>query len=270
MRNSRGLLVLLAVWLVAPGVRAQGVGIDGDLTREDTVAAGETAGGSVILRNNSAKPQSVKVYQTDYMFFADGRVLYGEPGSTPRSNAKWLTISLHELVVPPNASATVTYTVQAPADPHLLGTYWSMLMFELVPEDVLVPPTSGQGRGVGIRQITRYAVQIATHVGTGGRSELKFADQELVKGADGVYSLRVDLENTGERWLRPSIWMEVFSATGQSLGRFQGAQVRLYPGCSAREDVKLSALAPGDYRALVVADNGDENVFGIQYELTIK
>lgn len=271
MRTSRWLLVLLAVWLGAAGAWAQGLSIEGGLTHENTMMAGETAEGSIVLRNGGTRPGTVKAYQTDYLYSADGKTLYGAPGSAPRSNAKWLTFSPHEAVVPPGGSATVTYSVQAPADPTLVGTYWSLLMLEIVPDSALAPPeVSGANRGVSVRQIMRYGVQIVTHIGTGARADLKFADRQLLKDKDGGYFLRLDLENTGERWLRPTSWVEVFEATGQRLGRCEGRTVRLYPGCSARVELKLPSLSPGNYRALVVADNGDENVFGAQYDLIIK
>jgi len=43
--------------------------------------------------------------------------------------------------------------------------------------------------------------------------------------------------------------------------------MRIYPGTSVRHKIDLSSLPGGKYMALVVADNGDEYIFGAQYTL---
>ena len=63
----------------------------GGLTYEHTATPGEEYTGEIILRNHSEDPEEVKVYQTDYFFYADQRVIYGDPGKLPRSNASWIT-----------------------------------------------------------------------------------------------------------------------------------------------------------------------------------
>ena len=51
------------------------------------------------------------------------------------------------------------------------------------------------------------------------------------------------------------------------MGRFEAGRMGIYPGCSARFRIDLSGLPAGRYKAIVVADCGDENVFGAQYDL---
>jgi hypothetical protein len=43
----------------------------------------------------------------------------------------------------------------------------------------------------------------------------------------------------------------------------------LYPGCTGRFQLDVSELAAGKYESLIVADNGDDNVFGARYSLEI-
>jgi hypothetical protein len=109
---------------------------------------------------------------------------------------------------------------------------------------------------------------MVTHTGEGAKRELRFLDQQLVK-KDGKRFLQMDLESTGEGSLTPLVWVEVYNAQGGSLGRFEAGRLRLYPGCSGRFRADLSDLPAGEYSALIVADDGDENVFGTRRTLQV-
>ncbi len=276
MMNTRCSIILNSLVVVAllAGVgagtaSASAVFVIGGLTREATLQPGGRTEGRIILRNNSNEPQEVKVYQTDYLFWADGRNEYGEPGSTPRSNAPWIVHTPQQLTVPPKGTGSVDYALQVPAQEGLSGTSWSVLMVEPIAAETLEPPKAEEGKvTIGIRTVMRYAIQMVTHIGDTGARELKFADKQLIVEKEKRL-LRLDLENTGERWLVPQVWAELYDEQGTSLGRFEGGRFRIYPGCSVRYQIDLSEVPPGKYRALIVADNGDEYVFGAQYDLEI-
>lgn len=272
MKASRCAIIIVVGLFISLGAGAAGAGsvsVIGGLTREATLQPGGRTEGRIVLRNNSDEPQEVKVYQTDYLFWADGRNEYGEPGGVPRSNARWIVHTPQQLMVPPQSTESVHYTIQAPAQEDLRGTYWSILMVEPIAAEMLEPSQPEEGRvTIGIRTVMRYAIQMVTHIGDTGTRELKFADKQLI--AEGEQrTLRLDLENTGERWLIPQVWAELYDEQGASLGRFEGGRVRIYPGCSVRYQIDLSEVPPGKYRALIVADNGDEYVFGAQYDLEL-
>ena len=274
MKNQNAWITIvvlgLLVSMAAQTALAAPVSVVGGLTREATLQPGAKTEGRIVLRNSTDQPQEVKVYQTDYLFWADGRNQYGEPGSTPRSNARWIVHTPQQLTVPPRATESVYYTIQVPAQEDLRGTYWSMLMVEPISAETLEPPKPEEGKvTIGIRSVMRYAIQIVTHIGDTGTRDLKFADKQLLV-EEGKPTLRLDLENTGERWLRPLIWAELYDQQGLSLGRFEGGRFRIYPGCSVRYHIDLSEVPAGKYRALIVADNGDEYVFGAQYDLDLR
>lgn len=257
------------VWLIMSALAspAAEVTVVGGLTREVTLNPHRQMEGRLILRNTGNQPREVRVYQTDYLFWADGRNQYGEAGSTPRSNAPWIVHTPVQVTVPPRATESVLYTVQAPPDEDLRGTYWSMMMVEPIAPETLEPPKPEEGQVViGIRSVMRYGIQMVTHIGDTGRRELRFVERELVVEEDKRV-LRLDVENTGERWLRPLLWVELYDEQGVSLGRFEGGRLRIYPDCSVRYRVDLTGVPAGKYTALVVADNGDEHVFGARYVL---
>ena len=243
-----------------------GVSIIGGLSHEKMAKPGETYKGSVLIKNNSAEPEEVKVYQTDYQFCFDGSNNYGPPGKSERSNANWIGLNPHRLIIQPGDVLTVNYTTKVPDDPNLVGTYWSMLMVEGIPKSS--PESSQAEKGktkIGITQIMRYGVQMITNIGDTGERKLKFLETKLLRKAEGRF-LQVDIENTGQRGLRSSLWVDLYDKGGGYVGKFDGGGKRIYPGTSVRYKVDLAGVPEGTYKALVVADCGGDDIFGANYD----
>lgn len=264
-----GLGTLLLAATLLPQLASAGLNVTNGLTHELVVQAGNSYEGVITVVNTGDAPEDVKFYQTDYLFRHDGSNIYGEPGSHARSNASWISFSPDRATIPAGGSVTVSYTVRVPSDAPAPGTSWSMLMVEPVPA---TSPESVRAREnevtLGLQQIFRFGIQMITTVGDAGSSELRFLDTRLVRATD-ARTFEVDVENTGERYLRLALWTEIFDDSGRSLGRFEGGRLRTYPGTSVRFRVDLSAVPPGRYKALVVADGGGENVFGASYTLKL-
>jgi hypothetical protein len=263
---------LVCLLLTAAGAAFSGdVYVVGSLTREATLQPGGKTEGRIILRNTSDEPREVRMYQTDYLCYADGGSVYGDPGSVERSNAPWVTFAPQQLVVPAGEIGSVYYSVEVPGDLEAEGTYWSMLMVE--PLGKPSPGSSGSDEGdqnVGIRTVLRYGIQVVTNIGNTGSREMAFRDKSLLAAEDGKRVLRLDIENTGKRWLTPLVWADLYDENGVSVGRFEGGRLRLYPGCSGRFNIDLTQIPKGAYQALIVADNGDDCVFGAQCRLEIE
>jgi hypothetical protein len=256
--------------LMLADVSFAGVSVIGGLSREKNVKPGERFEGIIHLKNNGDGSCQVKIYHTDYLFYADGRNIYGEPGGISRSNANWISLSPVRLTVPPKETASVSYAVQVPDAPDLKGSYWSMVMVEAIPESSPESLTEEKGKvKVGIQTIMRYGIQIITNIGGTGERRIRFLDKKLIS-QDGKRVFQFDIENTGERSLSPSVWVELYSKDGMNTGRFESSRLRIYPGCSVQHKVDFTDVPKGKYKALVVADNGDENVFGAQYDLEME
>jgi len=238
----------------------------GSLVRNKNVRPGETFEGLVLLRNTGSEPAEVKVSQTDYTFYADGRSRYGEPGTTPRSNARWISVAPSQLTIPEHETAGVSYRVSVPTQDNLSGTYWSMLMIEPVASPVA--RAANPDTGVHVQTVVRFGVQIATEVGDGGSGTLQVTNKRLWEDGPKRWFL-LDAENAGNRVMIPAIWVELFNKEGISVGKFEGERSRIYPACSVRYHVDVSEVPPGQYTALVILDNGDDHVMGAQYEMAI-
>ena len=259
------LIIMVALTSSARG----GVTVLGGLTHEAVLNPGERMEGSILLNNDSDLVATVTLYQTDYLFHADGRTEYGDPGSLQRSNAGWISINPSHVNIPPGETVPVYYEIEVPTDEHLTGTYWSIIMVE--PDE---PAHAQQLRGadgqpaLGLNTVVRYAVQVIVNIGESGNSVVRIIKNELL-GIEGKKILASDIENAGDRWMRPTFWVELYDQQGKFAGRFESDTQRIFPGCSVRHIIDLTEVPSGLYSALMIVDNGDERVFGANYRMRL-
>jgi len=269
MRMNMKVFAVAACLLSAVGGMAQ-VGIVGALTHEYSAVPGNSYEGSIEVNNPGEEEQEIKVYQTDYIFYADGTVVYGNPGDLPRSNARWITLSPKQVIIPPKETIAVHFTIQAPDDETLKGTYWSVIMLEPIAKGSPESSSPGSSRpSITVVEVLRYAIQVVTNFGESGTRSIKFGQMRLT-AEDGRRSLSVDVENTGERWLRGGLWIDLYDSDGKYVGKYEGTRKRMYPQTSARYSVDLVGLANGSYKALIIVDCGGDDVFGINVNLVLK
>jgi hypothetical protein len=269
MKTFLGFLVVLTFCLPASGQ----IAVIGSLAHDDTVAPGERYSGTIEIHNNGSESRQAKVFQTDYSFDHEGKNLFEAPGSVERSNANWITFSPSFITVPPGETVPVEYEVVVPertAD-TLAGSYWSVLMIEDVPPGApeSTVNTNRDEIRVGIREVFRYAVQLATHIRTDEELNIEFIGVGLEEESGQQRTLRVAVANSGNAFVQPSVWIEVFDATGAKRGKIEGQKSRLYPNTSDRHSFDLSQFEEGEYEVLVVVDAGNDNVFGAQYTVAL-
>ena len=261
----RPLVLAALAWLAAAlpaDARAQ-VAVIGSTVEEHDAAPGQRYEGTIVVRNLSNRPQPVRVYQTDYRFFADGTSRFDSAGSEPRSNAAWVHPSVSSLTIPPGTDVNVTYVVAVPAIDSLRGTYWSAVMIEGAPT---APPQAG-AHEIGLGAVVRYAVQLATHLPNTGSRRVRLAKHAFAPDSAKLLTLEMTVENTGERAYRPNLWVELYDANGTQRARLEKQRGLLYPGSSIRQRFTFPALPAGTYKAVVFADTGDETVSAAQYTL---
>ena len=267
MRSCFTVIIIPCLLMIAVAAGANVI-IDGSLTHELTVRPGGSYEGEISFRNTESKPQEVRAYQTDYLFYADGRVVYGETGSAPRSSADWITFSPQRVLVPAQGTETVHYRIEVPNDQTLGGTYWSLLMIEGVPTSTEAPDDSAE-TGVQMGHRFRYGLQIVTEVGDKGAGQLRFLNARLqIEGE--LQAMEIDLGNEGDRWMRTAVSVELYGQEGNLVGVFSGERKRLYPSTSASFQIDLSEVAAGSYQALVIADSGRDDVVGAVYTVLLK
>lgn len=262
----RYIVLGAAAALVAlPSAGGAQISVLSSTVEEKEAAKGETYTGRIVISNPTTLPQTVRIFQTDYSFKAIGTTNYDDPGTTPRSNASWVTPQTQRVVVPPRSEVTVPYTVVVPASDSLKGTYWSAIMVEGAES----APSATTGRGgqaqVGIGTVIRYAIQVATHIGATGSRTVKFENPAIGRTATGEATLDLDVSTTGDRAVRPKLSVEIFDAQGVLKGKLSHDRGLVYPGSSFRQHFDFGKLPAGTYKAVVFADTGDDKVFASQF-----
>ncbi|NQU85290.1 MAG: hypothetical protein HQ541_05975 [Mariniphaga sp.] len=266
MKFSKNAIKITFLILFAPvfQINANVLILNG-LTHEHQAMQGEIKAGVIELKNISEVAQSVQLYQRDYWYTYNEENRHDEPGTLDRSNANWININPTFITLEPNETTTIEYEIEVPSVDSLTGSYWSVIMVEgLAP-----PDTSESERGIKINTVIRYAIQVITNIGDTGDRNLSFIDFKLSK-QDSFTELSVALENIGERILRPEVSLEIFDSNGESNGVIKAERRKLYPGTSAMVFLDLSHLNLGSYSGILIADCGDDYVFGSNLTLDIK
>lgn len=271
IRRRAFIAAWIALWI---STASSQISVVGQLTDDRFVVLGTQYDGTITIRNDSDAPQDVKVYQTDYFFRSDGTTLYDEPGTVPRSNARWISFTPSVLRLDPHVTGTVNYSVAVPDSTEggtISGSYWSLLMVEgIAPGSPESPqPRPAEQTTMGVSQLIRYGVQIASHITGTGKKDVRFLDVRVRAEEDGSKQLIVDLQNAGDLWFRPTFSAEVFDDSGNSKGVFEGSLFRMYPGTSVRQMLDVGKLARGTYTVVFIVDAGGEDVFGAEYTLTL-
>lgn len=136
-------------------------------------------------------------------------------------------------------------------------------------EGITPPDTSQIESGVRINTAIRYAVQIVTNIGSTGSSDLEFLGLELAR-QDDQNMLYVAVENTGERILKPEMNLELFDESGNSVGVITSDQRKTFPGTSIMTSLVLEGIKPGNYNGVLVADCGEDRLYGTNLSLEIE
>ena len=235
---------------------------------ERQVTGGTEYVGLIRLRNDGAAAQEVKLYQTDYAFFADGRTEYGAAGSHTRSNAKWITINPARVIVPPHGEAVAKYTVSVPQQ-QLAGSYWSMIMVEAIASGTAESTRSGpESRSeFGVQTNVRYGIQVATHTGGSGSYDARVENGRISMTEQGRRQVEFDVMNTGTHAYRPRLTAQLINGEGREVAAFRAERGLLYPGTSLRQRFELPAGLTGEYRVVVVTDTGGADLFGAQFRV---
>jgi hypothetical protein len=254
---------------------------------ERMAAPGETYRDTITIRNSSNAVQTVSLSLADYLFDAEGSTEFDEPGSQPRSNSGWVTLSQRTVSLLPHADLAVGYTIAVPSGtPALFGTYWSVVLVE-VEHSVAASSTP---TGLSVIPRLRYAVQLATQVGKTGEPTLAFGEPHLVRSSLSVglmrvgasyqtptesslapdRSLTIDIAHVGTRACRPAVRMEVYQQDGTLVHAATAQRGLLYPGASLRQTFGLPPLPAGDYTVLLLADVGTDKVQGTKFQIHVQ
>ena len=208
--------------------------------------------GAFTVKNPSRVPLRVRVYLSDWHYRGDGTPNYLDPGSVPRSLASYVTFNPAELLLDPEESAEVRYTVDLPPDVDP-GSYWGVIFMEGEDPD---PEPGFKLANFNVRVGHVVYVDVPP-LRRDGRITSIFG---LPPGEpDGPYTLRIEYANIGNAIQKLDGYIELRDATGAVLLRDEMPAVVSLPGDAVWRTFDVyGPLDPGNYTALVVYNYGDE------------
>ena len=256
---------LIFTLLVIANTLLGGVAVLNGLAHEFTVTPGNTYKGRIELQNASEKTQVVTLYQADISTKFTGETFYTDSLENNRSNMSWVKLSYLNTTIESNEKRSIEFEIIVPKLDSLFGTYWSVIMVE--PHDPI--HIQKDKNGATIQSKVRYAIQIICSIGKTGTTDLKFINISQKKHADKHY-LEVDIENTGQILIKPTLSLELFNEEGNSLPIIKSEKQRIFPSSSKKYVLDIMNMQPGTYQGILIADCATDDLFGVNITLHLK
>ena len=242
-----------------------GVAVLNGLAHEYSVTPGNVYKGQIELKNASEIAQVVTIYQSDMATMHTGETFYSDSIRNDRSNLEWIKLSNLNVTLESDAQGTVDFEIHVPNNNNMSGTYWSVIMIE--PRDPI--HIQEDESGYSIQSKVRYAIQIVCNIGETGSTDLKFLNisQEYFQGK---HYLEVDVENTGQTLVKPTLSLELFDSAGNSLPMIMAEKQRIFPTSSKRYIIEIDGIENGVYQGILIADCNTDDLFGVNVTLHLK
>ena len=240
----------------------QALVVSSDLIYIGQFNPGDTTRVKITMTNNGNEPELVDLKLNDYACNCEGTHFFDPVGTQPRSNSGWISHT-PRLTLGPGEAVDYYYSINIPSDQNLEGSYWSVLLIE--PNNILQTVTSSEGMQIQVK--VRYAYHIVTNLGK-GTPTLKIL-QKTFQITDGQQNLAIDVLNTGNLFLNPKLSLKLFNLQGGLEHTLTQDNERLYPNCTQRFHVNTQDVKGKKYKAFLLFDNGDGNLFGDTFDLEL-
>lgn len=241
-----------------------GIVIVNGLSHEHTLANGQKVQGDIVIKNTAKENKRAIIYLADVIHNCNGETLFLKAGQHKRTNTEWLQFSTNEVQLKPDESITLTYDMTPSNDVDAQGSYWGVIMVEEA-EDL---DTSDVERGVKVKSLVRYAIQIIGSYEQNAVKELDIADVKMKNGEEGEY-LQISINNLGNYMLKPIVILELYDEDGEQVARLEMPYRKIYPGLCKTFEIPLKGVKEGVYNGVLVADCGDENLYGLNLDVTV-
>ncbi len=260
MKRILSILILLLSGHLA---QASLVIVNG-LSHEHVVHVGNRSQGSIIIKNTADKAKRARIYKTDVEHDCDGQTRFTVGSARNRCNSDWTLLSDNEVVIGAKQTYTLTYEIDPNADVDQSGSYWGVIMVEEIKDlDTLTPQ-----RGVTVTSLIRYAIQIVTHFEGKSIKNLEILSVNIDTTKE-VNLLAVSISNTGNFMLKPIMILELYNESGEQVYRHEIPYQKVYPGLCKLFELPVNDVPKGTYNGILVADCGEENIYGLNLELDV-
>ena len=227
---------------------------------------GDKIEGKIQLYNQSEKPQRVMLKFYDYPYFDNEEqgYIYPEVGKDKRSNASWFQLEKNLVTIPGSSSYEVPVRGTFPENKKLEGSYYSILMIEPELEEIKFDEEKPM-----VRSLVRYALHMVTSLDETGEYGLKIISKNIKeKGEKKIFEFEV--ENTGSKYFRPNILIELYSQSGEKIEPFKLSPIWLLPTKTKKYEIDVTDLKLGKYQGMILFDQKGADFFGSNCEFELK
>lgn len=229
---------------------------------------------AIPVKNEQVRAQQVRVVVGDWIRDSTGSNIFSEPedGVSARCGNRLKVFPTNFQV-----AAGATEFVRVTYDPAAQDEgCWAIVFVETVQP----PARRPDGQGSFLTLEIRTGVKIYVHRPNAHRAGIvEAADVALVwrpvRTADGkrdsvqVREASVLFANTGTAHIKVKATLEVRDLQTRLLQTVEGTELPMVPGSARYIPLRLPALPPGDYIAVVLLDYGGEEIAAAQVEFRI-
>jgi len=257
-------LLSLSILLASFSISKASLVIVNGLSHEHTVQTGIKSQGSIIIKNTSETARRARIYKTDVVHKCDGQTTFVEGSKRERCNSDWTLLSDNEIIIPSQQSYTLTYELNPGSDIEATGSYWGVIMVEEIKDlDTITPQ-----RGVTVTSLIRYAIQIISNFDSEPVKDLEIVGVDIDTTKENNL-VSVSVSNKGNYMLKPIMILELYNDLGEQVYRTEIPYQKVYPGFCKLFELSINEVPKGTYNGIIVADCGDENIYGINIEIDV-
>ncbi|HEV7349930.1 hypothetical protein [Telluribacter sp.] len=243
---------IILLFLLISSLSRAGVTVENGLSHTHKGNWGDVLTGTIKLVNSGKKDERVLIFKNDLLQGCDDRTAFAEVNSHSRSSGSWIKLNVSEWTLRAGESYEVVYSMAIPRDTTFRGSYWSLLMVEVV-DPIREEKTS---LGVSIGSKLRYAVQVITDVGPTSLSEITYQDIKLQKQPNGGTTIQVVLKNNGIFLVNPTLVLELYNRSEEKVKKMEVPFRNIYPQSCKLYEVAIEGVPKGSYKCVLVVNYG--------------
>ncbi len=231
---------------------------------------GEKYTGSIQISNDSEEIAYLKISLGDWRQVGENEQ-YLEVGGVEHSISQWMQISPFHLAIRSGDWGNVHYEIKVPDNPKLSGSYWGIIFVEEEKRQSTVPAANKSKSNLGINIVFRHGIKIYTTFPDTDKSKAEFVAAETVPTDNGGLDFVATLENQGNTYLRPFVWLELRDESGATVQKVNHHRQTVLPGIKRNYKFALHELdmKPGRYTALIIADYNAPLLIAAQAEIDV-
>jgi len=240
---------------------------------------GSFTGGFEVI-NNSDQAREFTVELKDYDRTIEGGLVLLDPGTHPRSLAKFLTFTPAKFSLPPKQKQLITFKIEIPSSekgPHWAalavtspapssekGPHWAALaVTSPAPSSgAQPPPPAGQQPSIPVTIGTaeQFIVKIRHTDPTNAVNRGRITSvQALLPERDKPLRILVEYENTGTTFQVAKTQLRIVNSKGEVVVQKKAEDMAMLPGGKQRLEIPVTEKLPsGTYLALVIIDFGGD------------